>query len=65
MKLGTLKYNRRTEQGEVHIDWEAMPSGVVGLDILQDWAYTLMEEYRTARDKEFSRFSSFRPSTEK
>lgn len=53
MKLGTLKYNKRTEEGEVHIDWEAMPADIVGLDILQDWAHDLMKIYETAREAVF------------
>ena len=40
MKLGSLKYNTKTEEGEVKIDWTQMPEDVVGLDLLSDWIET-------------------------
>ena len=59
IKLGELSYNTRTEEGEVRIDWDAMPADVVGLDVLSDWidilqgAYEMraMQTFRRPKDK--------------
>jgi hypothetical protein len=47
MKLGTLSYSTRSEEGAVKINWEAMPTGVVMLDILSDWIVDLESIYET------------------
>lgn len=59
IRLGRLSYNTRTEEGEVRIDWDAMPADVVGLDVLSDWieilqgAYEMraMQTFRQPEDK--------------
>lgn len=55
MKLGTLKYNTKSEEGEIDIDWTAMPEGVVGLDILSDWIADLTKIYNRELNQAFSR----------
>lgn len=45
MELGKLIYNKRSEEGEVKLDWDNLPEGVVGLDILSDWIAELTKVY--------------------
>ena len=55
MKLGTLKYNEQTEEGEIQIDWTIMPDGVVGLDILSDWIADLTKAYNRELNNTFTK----------
>jgi hypothetical protein len=45
MILGTLSYNENSEEGDIELDWENMPEGVVGLDLLSDWIADLTKVY--------------------
>lgn len=45
MELGKLIYNKRSEEGEVKLDWDNLPEGVVGLDLLSDWIAELTKAY--------------------
>jgi len=55
MKLGSLKYNTKTEEGEVKIDWIQMPEDVVGLDLLSDWIADLTKIYNRELNNVFSK----------
>lgn len=53
MKLGTLTYDTRKEEGVVKLD--ELPSDVVSLDILQDWIGDLTKEYNRMLEEVFPR----------
>ena len=55
MKLGSLNYNTKTEEGEVKIDWIQMPEDVVGLDLLSDWIADLTKIYNRELNNVFSK----------
>jgi hypothetical protein len=55
MKLGTLQYSLSTEEGRVKINWNAMPEGVVLLDVLQDWICDLEGIYESKRQEVFNK----------
>lgn len=54
IQLATLYYNTTTEEGEVRIDWKAMPTGVVGLDVLSDWLADIEQIYSNKIDEVFN-----------
>jgi hypothetical protein len=54
MKLGELRYNIKTEEGEVYIDPKVMPDNVVGLDIIRDWLYELTDLYAKQHEEVFT-----------
>lgn len=43
--MGSLEYDETTEEGVINIDWDELPSNVVGLDILSDWILGLTDIY--------------------
>lgn len=45
IKLGTLKYDKKKEEGVVQIDWVLMSNDAVTLDILNDWAHEIIRIY--------------------
>jgi hypothetical protein len=54
MKMGKLDYSTSREEGFVKINWKVMPTGVVMLDILQDWIVELEGIYETKRNEVFN-----------
>jgi len=55
MLLGNLKYSATKEEGHVEIDWAAMPTDVVMLDILHDWILELQSVYETKLENVFNK----------
>jgi hypothetical protein len=55
MKLGSLNYNARSEEGEVkwHVSVDLTKPDVVMLDILRDWIVTLTDAYEDLRKTTF------------
>ena len=53
MKMGKLDYSVAREEGFVKINWKVMPTGVVMLDILQDWIVELEGIYEVKRNEVF------------
>lgn len=55
MKLGSLNYNTRSEEGEVkwHVGVDLTKPDVVMLDILGDWIATLTLAYEDLRKTTF------------
>jgi hypothetical protein len=55
MKLGTLTYNQRSEEGEVKwgADVNLTEPDVVMLDILRDWIVILTDAYEDLRKTTF------------
>ena len=45
MQIGKLIYNKNSEEGEIKLDWDNLPEGVVGLDLLSDWIAELTKVY--------------------
>jgi hypothetical protein len=58
MKLGKLDYSVSREEGFVKINWEVMPTGVVMLDVLQDWIVELQDIYDEQFGKVFNQGES-------
>jgi len=51
MRLGTLHYDMRKEEGVVRL--EGLPPDVVSLDTLQDWIGQLTDEYNRMLEEVF------------
>ena len=54
MLVGTLVYLLGVEEGRVKINWDYMPKGVMGLDVLKDWIHELEEIYETKHQEVFN-----------
>lgn len=58
MKMGKLDYSVSREEGFVKINWKVMPTGVVMLDLLQDWIVELEGIYEVKREEVFKQGES-------
>lgn len=56
MRLGTLHYDTRKEEGVVRL--EGLPPNVVSLDTLKDWVGQLNDEYNRMLEEVFPRENS-------
>jgi hypothetical protein len=51
--LGTLVYDTDKEEGDIEIDWSKMPTGLMMLDVINDWYWSVSDLYRQKEQEVF------------